>query len=79
MAVPWDKHDSERGDFAYSRELQEETLESHRHLLGEKHPDTLTAMTNALASFVPCQSVKYRRIVSIPSHANNPSAVRQGR
>jgi hypothetical protein len=33
-------------EFASARKLQEETLESHRHLLGEEHPDTLTAMAD---------------------------------
>ena len=46
MATTWEKHDSEQADYASARKLQEETLESHRHLLGEEHPDTLSAMTN---------------------------------
>ena len=44
MASTWEKHDSERADRAAARKLQEETLESRRHLFGEEHPDTLKAM-----------------------------------
>jgi hypothetical protein len=46
MATTREKHDSVQRGYASARKLQEETLESHRHLLGEVHPDTLTAMTN---------------------------------
>ena len=46
MAATWDKRDSEGADCASARKLQEEVLESHRHLLGEEHPDTLMAMSN---------------------------------
>jgi hypothetical protein len=45
MATSWEKHDSVQREFASARKLQEETLESHRHLLGEEHPNTLAAMT----------------------------------
>jgi hypothetical protein len=46
MATTWEKRDSMRRGYAHARKPQEETLESHRHLLGEEHPDTLSAMTN---------------------------------
>src|ERR1035441_6795971 len=46
MATAWEKHDSVQRGYASARKLQEETLESHRHLLGEEHPDTLKAMIN---------------------------------
>jgi hypothetical protein len=46
MAATSGKRDSERADYASARKPQEEALESHRRLLGEEHPDTLTAMSN---------------------------------
>lgn len=44
MAIANDKHESEHRGYASARQLQEETLKSSRELLGETHPDTLTAM-----------------------------------
>ena len=49
MAATSGKRDSERADYASARKPQEEALESHRHLLGEEHPDTLTAMASLSA------------------------------
>ena len=50
MAATSGKRDSERADYASARKPQEEALESHRHLLGEEHPDTLTAMAGLAAT-----------------------------
>jgi len=38
------RHDHERGNYSGARKLQEQVLEACRRLLGEEHPDTLTAM-----------------------------------
>ena len=46
MAVTGDNNESGRENYASARKLQEETLGRNRHLLGEEHPDTLSAMSN---------------------------------
>ena len=46
MVTTWEKHDTKQRGYASARKLLEEELESHRHLLGEEHPDTLTAMSD---------------------------------
>lgn len=40
------RYESERGAYASARALEEDVLEIRRQVLGEKHPDTLTAMAN---------------------------------
>ncbi len=50
MVAAWEKHDPVQRAFASARKPQEETLESHRHMLGEEHPDTLTAATDLAAT-----------------------------
>jgi Flp pilus assembly protein TadD len=35
-----------QGDMAAARKLEEQVLEARRRVLGEQHPDTLTAMNN---------------------------------
>ncbi len=43
----WVAHlDYERADYDSARKLQEQVLAASRRLLGEEHPDTLTAMNN---------------------------------
>jgi tetratricopeptide (TPR) repeat protein len=48
------RHDYERGAYDVSRNLYEQVLRACRRLLGEEHPDTLTAMNN-LAQTVKAQ------------------------
>jgi tetratricopeptide (TPR) repeat protein len=48
------RHDSERGDYAAARPLEEQVLEARRRLLGADHPYTLGAMNN-LAETVRAQ------------------------
>ena len=40
------RRDYERADYGSARKLQEQGLAASRRLLGEEHPDTLTAMNN---------------------------------
>jgi hypothetical protein len=43
----WVAHrDYERGDYGSARKLQEQVLAASRHVLGEAHPDALSAMNN---------------------------------
>jgi hypothetical protein len=46
VAVWIARHDSERGDYAAARPLDEQVLEACQRLLGAEHPDTLMAMNN---------------------------------
>ena len=39
-----------QGDLAGARQLQERVLEERRGVLGEEHPETLTAMSNLAAT-----------------------------